>query len=227
MGTFSIPPVDQAHTEEVAVGALLQIGDVLVVDAENAFTQRLVRESEHGQQRIGEGEFPVYAVLTQFAYPRFDVVGGRPGQIVVLHQHRAEDIGQERLPLVTDLVGAVLVPNPRRTVFEVVGKALVEDVGRQRDVGVGGEHLGACGKADVSVGLAVPVLRRAEAAGWVEHIGLGHFSSAPISFRSVRYLQISSLDTCGIESRDFSTAASKCAPGAGETVAIHHVTGNS
>src|SRR3984957_9808982 len=62
MGTFAIPPVDQAHAEEVAIRALLQVGDVLVVDAENAFAQWLVREAEHGQQRIGEGEFPVYAV---------------------------------------------------------------------------------------------------------------------------------------------------------------------
>ena len=99
LGAVGIPPVDQAHAEEVAVGALLQISDVLVVDAENALAQWLVGKAEHGQQRVGEGEFPVDAVLAQFAYPRFDVVGGRPGQIVVLHQHRAEDVGQERLPL--------------------------------------------------------------------------------------------------------------------------------
>src|ERR1700722_6769924 len=49
IGTFSIPPVDQAHAEKVAVRALLQISDVLVIDAENALAQWLVRKAEHGQ----------------------------------------------------------------------------------------------------------------------------------------------------------------------------------
>src|SRR6201999_675749 len=112
-----------------------------------------------------------------------------------------------RLPLVADLVGAVLVPDPRGGVADVVGEALVEDVGGQRDVGVGGEHFGARGQADAAVCLAVPVLRRAETSGWIER--LCHFSSAPISFRSVRYLQISSWETVGMRSPDFSTAAAK------------------
>src|SRR5271168_4339806 len=143
LGTVGIPPVDQAHAEEVAVRAFLQIGNVLVVDAENPLAHWLIGKSEHGQKCIGKSEFAVHAVLAQFAYPRFDVVGGGPGQVVVLHQHGAEDVGQKGLSLMADLVGAVFVPDPRRIVFEVVGKAFVEDVGGQRDVGVGGEHFGA------------------------------------------------------------------------------------
>src|SRR5947209_8096077 len=73
-----------------------------------------------------------------------------------------------------DLVGAVFVPDPWRTVLEVVGQALVEDVSGQRDVGVGGEHLGAGGKADVPPALTVPILRSTEAAGRIKRVGLGH-----------------------------------------------------
>ena len=64
-GAFRIPPVDQPDAVEVPLAALLQVGDVLVVDAEHALAQRLVRVVEQRQHSVGEREFLVDAVFVR------------------------------------------------------------------------------------------------------------------------------------------------------------------
>ena len=145
---FGIPPVDQADAVEVAVGPLLQVGDVLVVDAEHPLAQRLVRVVEQRQHGVGEGQFLVDAVLVELADARLDVVGRGTGEVVVLHEHAAEVAAGPGLALHADHVGAVLVPDARRGALEVLGEAFVEDVVGHRDVVVGREDLGAGGQPD-------------------------------------------------------------------------------
>jgi hypothetical protein len=126
---LGIPPVDQAGSVEVAVTALLQVGHVLVVDPENALAQVLVGIVEQRQDGVGERQLLVDAVLRQLTHARLDVVRGCARQVVVLHEHPAEIARQEGLSLGhADHVRAVLVPDSRRLVLQVVGKALVEDV---------------------------------------------------------------------------------------------------
>jgi hypothetical protein len=163
-GALGIPPVDQADPVEVAVAAFLQFGHVLVVDAEHAFAQRLVRVVEQRQHGVREREFLVDAVFLEFPDARGDVVRRGTGQIVVLHQDAAEVAAGPCLALHPDHVGAVFVPDARRRALEVVGEALVEDVVGDRDVVVGREDLGARGQPDDRL-LRVPysVLWRAEA----------------------------------------------------------------
>ena len=157
----------------MAVGSFLNIGDVFVVDAEDPLAQVLIGIVEKGQHRVGEYQFFVDSVFGEFAHARFDVVGSRPGQIVVLHQHRAEIADHHRLSRAAEQVGAVLVPDPRRLVFEVVGEALVEDVVGHRDVVVGGEHLGAGGQAGIDCcGVTAAVLGCADHAFRVQGAGL-------------------------------------------------------
>ena len=62
-GALRIPPVDQADAMEMAVAALLQIGDVLVVDAEHPLAQGLVRVVEQREHGVGEREFLVDTVF--------------------------------------------------------------------------------------------------------------------------------------------------------------------
>ena len=123
---------------------------------------------EERQDGVGEREFLLDAVLTQFLNPGLDVGARRTGQVVVLHQHGAEIARQERLSLASDLVGAVLVPDPRRLVFELVREAVVEDVVGDRDVVVRRENDGTVGQTGVdAVRVTVPILGRAEAPGRV------------------------------------------------------------
>ena len=150
-GALGIPPVDQPDAVEVTVAALLQFGDVLVVDPEHPLAQRLVRVVEQGQDRVREREFLVDAVFGELADPGLDVVRRGPGQIVVLHQHAAEVAAGPGLALHADHVRAVLVPDARRGALELLGEAFEEDVLGHRDVVVGGEDLGARGQADESV----------------------------------------------------------------------------
>ena len=163
-----IPPVDQPGAVEVPIGALLQLGDVLVVDAERELAKFLVRVVEKRQDGVGEGEFLVDAVLAQLLDPGLDVGARGARQVVVLHQHRAEVARQERLPLAPDLVGAVLVPDPRRLVLEIVREALVEDVVGQRNVVVRGENHGPLRQAHIACrwrGRADPWVRQSLRAG--------------------------------------------------------------
>ncbi len=150
------------------LAALLQVGDVLVVDAEHALAQRLVRVVKQRQHSVGERELLVDAVFMEFADAGLDVVRRRACQIVVLHQHTAEIPTGPRLTLHADHVRAVLVPDPRRRTLQFLGEALVEDVVGHRDVVVGGEDLGAGGQAEVARGMALAVLGRAEALGRIQ-----------------------------------------------------------
>ena len=167
-GALRIPPVDQPDTVEVAVAALLQIGHVFVVNAEDPLPQLLVRVVEQRQYGIGEGQFPVDAVLAQFADARLDVVGRGTGQIVVLHQYPAEVTAYPGLALHSDHVRAVLVPDARRSTLEVVGEPFVEDVVGHRDVVVRGEHLGPGRQPEVPRRMAAPILGRTVSAGRVQ-----------------------------------------------------------
>ena len=97
-GALGVPPVDQPDAVEVAVRALLQVGDVLVVDAEYPLAQRLVRVVEQRQHGVGECQLLVDAVLGELADARLDVVGRRAGQVVVLHEHPAEVTAHQDLP---------------------------------------------------------------------------------------------------------------------------------
>jgi len=69
----------------VAIGPLLHVGDVFVVDAKNPFAQVPVGIVEQRQYRVGEHQFLVDAVFGEFADAGIDVVGDGAGQIVVLH----------------------------------------------------------------------------------------------------------------------------------------------
>ena len=155
-----VPPVDQTDTVAVTVGAFLDVGDVFVVDAENPLANSLVWVVKQRQHRVGEGQLLVHAILGEFTDASVDVVGGRPGQIVVLHEDSAEIADHDRLPGRAEQIRAVLVPDARRLVFEVVGEALVEDVVGHRDVVVGREDLGAGGQAGVGI------RRRDRAGAW-------------------------------------------------------------
>ena len=147
----------------------MQLGDVLVVDAEGELAKFLVRIVEQRQHRVGEGEFFVDAVLVQLLDPGLDVGAGGPGQVVVLHQHRAEVARQERLALAPDLIRAFLIPDPRRLVLEVVREAFVEDVGGQGNVVVRREHHGPLRQAHIAAaGVSTAILRCAKAFGRVE-----------------------------------------------------------
>jgi hypothetical protein len=147
---------------------------VLVVDAEHALAQRLVRIVEKRQHGVGEREFLVDAVLGEFGDARLDVVRRGTCEVVVLHQHPAEVTAHPRLALHADHVGAVLVPDARRLALQVIGEAFEEDVVGNRDVVVGGEDLGARGQADrYSRRVAFTIFRGAPALGWIEGRGVG------------------------------------------------------
>ena len=124
---------------------------------------------EQRQNGVGESQFLVDTVLGKLLDARLDVVGGGTGEIVVLHQHAAEVARQEVLPLAAYHVRAVLVPDPRSLLLEVVRKPLVEDVFGHGDVVVGGEHLRARRKPDILLGrVTLPVFRSSVATGRVE-----------------------------------------------------------
>ena len=151
---------------------LLQLGDVLVVDAERPLAKFLVRVVEERQDGVWECEFLVDTVLAQLLNPSLDVGACGTGQVVVLHQHRAEIARQEGLSLSADLVGAILVPDPRRLILEVVREPLVEDVGGQRNVVVRRENHGSVRQAHVgAIGVTVPILGCTKSSGRVERNG--------------------------------------------------------
>ena len=109
----AVPPVDHPDAVEAAVRALLQLGDVLVVDAEAQLPDVLVGPAHQPEQRVGEGQLAVDAVGLELAQARVDVVGARARQRVVLHQHRGELPRQEGLPADGERPGAVVVDDPR------------------------------------------------------------------------------------------------------------------
>ena len=168
-GACGIPPVDQARAVEMASCLLLQLRHVLVVDAERPLAEFFVRVMEERQNRIGEGEFLIDAVLTQLLNAGLDVGARRAGEVVILHQHGTEITGQERLTFTPDLVGAVFVPDPRRLVFELFREAVVEDVVGQRNVVVRRENHRSLRQAHVGVfGVTVPILGGTESPGRVQ-----------------------------------------------------------
>src|ERR1700731_2217233 len=73
-GALWIPPVDQPRAVEVAVGALLQLGHHLVVDAEHPLADVLVREVEQREHSVRERQFPIDAVVVELADSRLDVL---------------------------------------------------------------------------------------------------------------------------------------------------------
>ena len=70
--------------------------------------------------------------------------------------------GQEGAPADGEVPRAVLVDDPGGLLLQLLGEPLVEDVGGQRDVVVGGEHLGAGRQARPTGGVSLAVLRRPE-----------------------------------------------------------------
>ena len=74
---LAVPPVDDPDAVEAAVRALLQLGDVLVVDAEAELADLLVGPAHEPEQGVGERQLPVDAVGLELAEPRLGVVGGR------------------------------------------------------------------------------------------------------------------------------------------------------
>ena len=152
--------------EEAPARRLLQLGDVLVVDAEAALAEVLVGQPHQAEERVGEGELAVDAVGLELAQAGVDVGGARPGERVVLHEHGGELAGQERAAADGEVPGAVVVHDPRGLLLQLLGEPLVEDVVGQRDVVVGREHL-RCPPAARwrRRRVALAVLRRTEALG--------------------------------------------------------------
>ncbi len=139
----------------MAIRALLNAGDVLVVDAKDALANVVVGVVEQRQYRVGESQFLVDAVFGELTNPRLDVVGGRTGQIVVLHQHRAEIADHHGLAGPAQQVRAVLVPDPRRLLLEVVRELLVEDVSAT-EMWLSAENTSVSGDRPVSKSAARP-----------------------------------------------------------------------
>ena len=137
-----VPPVDQPDAEDAVVRPLLDLGDVLVVDPEAELTHLSVRPSEQGKNGIGERELLGDALGVERGQARLDVAGVRSGDRVVLGEHLDELGHEDGLPVHADHPAAVDVHDARGALLHAVGKALVEDVLRQRDVVVGREHLG-------------------------------------------------------------------------------------
>ena len=90
-----------------------------------------------------------------------------PGHGVVLREHLDELGHEDGLPVHADHPPTIDVHDARRAVLHAVGKALVEDVLRQRDVVVGREHLGPRGEPEVDERARTAILRRAQALGRV------------------------------------------------------------
>ena len=106
-----------------------------------------------------------------------------PGEVVVLHQHRAEVTRQERLALAADLVRALLVPDPRRLVLQVVGEAVVEDVVGQGDVVIGREDHSSRRQAHIdALRMTAAILRRSDSlrAGRAKWLSALTLSDPPI-----------------------------------------------
>ena len=74
---LAVPPVDHADAEEAAARLLLQLGDVLVVDAEAELADLLVGPAHETEQRVGEGQLAVDAVGLELAERARRVVGAR------------------------------------------------------------------------------------------------------------------------------------------------------
>src|SRR3546814_17120007 len=85
-------------------------------------------------QRVREGQLAVDAVGLELADASLAVVGARPAQRVVLHQHGGELLRQEGLPADGQRPRAILVDHARSLLLERLREALVEDVLGQRDV---------------------------------------------------------------------------------------------
>ena len=85
-----VPPVDEADAEDASAGALLHVGDVLVVDPEADLADLLVGPAEQGQDRVGEGELLVDPLGVERREAGVDVAGVRAGQRVVLGEHLEE-----------------------------------------------------------------------------------------------------------------------------------------
>ncbi len=140
-GSFGIPPVDQPDPVDAVVGALLHLGDVLVVDAEAALPHVLVRPTEQGQDGVREGQLLGHTLGLERGETGLHVARVRPRHRVVHRQDLDELSHEDRLPAHAEHPAAVDVHDPRRLLLEVLGQALVEDVDGQRDVVVGREHL--------------------------------------------------------------------------------------
>src|SRR3546814_17718098 len=107
-------PVDHPDAVEAAVGSLLQLCDVLVVDPEAQLAHGLVGPAHEAEQRVREGQLAVDAVGLELADASLAVVGARPAQRVVLHQHCGELLRQAGLPAAGQRTRATLVA-PART----------------------------------------------------------------------------------------------------------------
>ena len=140
---------------------------MLVVDPEAELTDLPVRPSEQGENGVRERELLGDALRLERGEPRVDVARVGPGDRVVLREHLDELGHEDRLPVHADHPAAIDVHDAGRALLHALGKALVEDVLRQRDVVVGREHLGPGGEPEVDERARVTILRRAQALGRV------------------------------------------------------------
>ena len=76
---FAVPPVDEPDAVEAAVGALLQLGEVLVVDPEAQLAHLVVGQPHQRQQRVGERQLPGDAVGVELRQPGVEIGGAAPG----------------------------------------------------------------------------------------------------------------------------------------------------
>ena len=74
-----VPPVDEPDAEDPAARALLDLGDVLVVDPEAELADLPVGPAEQGEDGVGERQLPVDALGVERRQPGVDVAGVRPG----------------------------------------------------------------------------------------------------------------------------------------------------
>ena len=172
-----VPPVDEADAVDASAGALLHVGDVLVVDPEADLADLLVGPAEQRQDRVREGELLVDPFGVERREAGVDVAGVGAGQRVVLGEHLEELRVQDRLAAHADRPAAVDVQDLRDLVLHRLRCPFDEDVLRQRDVVVGGEHLGADRQPEVVRGKRPAVLGRAPPAGRIGQRGRHGFPS--------------------------------------------------
>ena len=82
-----VPPVDQADAVEAPVGPLLQLGDVLVVDAEARSRSALSGKCSSASTALGKASSRSTPSAASCSSRRSRSAGARPLQRVVLHQH--------------------------------------------------------------------------------------------------------------------------------------------
>ena len=178
--SLRVPPVDQTDAEDAVVRPLLDLRDVLVVDPEAELPDLPVRPPEQGENGVRERQLLGDALRLERRQPRVDVARVRPGDGVVLREHLDELGHEDGLPVHSDHPPTTDVHDPGRAVLHAVGKALVEDVLRQRDVVVGREHLGPRREPEVDDRARTAILRRAQTLGRVRQRPRRYRSSPPL-----------------------------------------------